>query len=56
MKKIYIIRKYIVAKSAAEAIRKEKKVAVDDCWVEDNTHKEYLYEQIEGKKDIGFQK
>lgn len=33
--KLFIVRKYIKARSAAEAIRKEKTHAVDDVWVDD---------------------
>lgn len=53
-KKIYIIRKYILANSAKDAISKDKKSPVDDCWVEENTHKEFLMETQ--KKQIGFKK
>jgi hypothetical protein len=49
--KLYIIKKYVKAKSAAQAIRKEKTVQVDDCWIDDEWRK--------GEKDnlaaaIGF--
>lgn len=33
--KRFIVRKYIMAKSASEALRKERKVKADDCWVDD---------------------
>lgn len=33
--KQYIVRKYVMAKSASEAIRKEGKVGVDDVWLDD---------------------
>lgn len=38
--KRYIIRKYIVAKSVHDAIRKEKKEPVDDCWLDDDWKRE----------------
>lgn len=43
-KKRYIVRKYIMAKSADEAMRKERKVKpddiyVDDSWIKDNPNK-----------------
>lgn len=37
MKKVYIVRKYILAKSVKEAIRLEKKREVDDCWAEEKS-------------------
>ena len=33
--KLYIVRKYIMAKSASEAIKKERKIIPDDVWVSD---------------------
>lgn len=55
MEKIYIIRKYILAKNALDALNKEKKYKVDDVWAEENTHKEYLME-ISNKNKAGFNK
>lgn len=44
MKKIpekrFIVRKYIIAKSASEAIKKERKVTPDDVWVDEDWKKE----------------
>lgn len=37
--KLFIIKKYVRAKSASEAIRKEKKIAVDDVWVDEDWRK-----------------
>jgi hypothetical protein len=34
--KRFIIRKYIVAASAQEAIRKDKTLPVDDVWIDQN--------------------
>ena len=34
MEKRYIIRKYVVANSISAAIRKEKKTAVDEIWLD----------------------
>lgn len=58
MKKIYVIRKYIVATSAKEAIRKERKHQVDDVFLDDATVlKEVLFEETNGKKgSVGFKK
>jgi len=36
----YIIRKYITAKSALGAIRKDKKTPVHDCWIDEDFKKQ----------------
>lgn len=54
MEKIYIIRKYIKAKSAKDALKKEPRVPVDDIWTDEETHKEFLKEQMKSK--IGYGK
>jgi chemotaxis response regulator CheB len=33
--KLFVVRKYVKAKSAADAIRFEKKQAPDDIWLDD---------------------
>jgi hypothetical protein len=38
-KNLFVVRKYIMAKSAAEAIRKDKHTAVDEVWVDDDWKK-----------------
>ena len=50
--KVYVTRKYILANSAKEALRKEPKYKVDDVYTDDETHKYYLQELQE--KHIGF--
>jgi hypothetical protein len=35
MKKRYIIRKYVEASTAKEALRKEKDHPADECWVDE---------------------
>lgn len=54
-KKIYVVRKYIIASSAQEALKIEPKTPVDDCWAEDETHKDFLKKQLE-EINIGFKK
>lgn len=49
--KRYVIRKYIMAKSASEALRKERKVRPDDVWVDDEWKKNNDKELISA---IGF--
>jgi hypothetical protein len=36
IKKLFIVRKYIFARSAAEALRLERKLRPDDVWVDDD--------------------
>ena len=48
--KLFIVRKYIMALSAAEAIRVERKHPVDDCWIDEEWKKENF--QKEG--GVGF--
>lgn len=33
--KMYVIKKYIMATSAREALRKEKITPADDCWIDE---------------------
>ena len=34
MKKQYIIRKYILASNAREALRLERSIQADECWID----------------------
>jgi len=52
MKKIYVVRKFVLAESVIEALQKERTQPVDDCWAEESTHKEFLHDQQ--KETIGF--
>lgn len=45
--KRYIVRKYIIANSIQDAIKKECQAPVEDVWVDDN------WQSIEGN-EIGF--
>lgn len=49
MKKIYVIRKYVVAINIQEALKLERKTLLDDIWLEDTTQKQYM-EDILGRK------
>lgn len=54
-KQVYVIRKYIEASSALEAIKNESKTVVHDCYLEDTSQKtiiEKMYEKENIK--IGF--
>ena len=49
--KQYIIIKYIIAKNAIEAIKKEKNFCVDEIWIDEDWKKEHV--EI-GQKIKGF--
>jgi hypothetical protein len=51
MEKMYIIRKYVMAKSAQDAIRKEKGHPVDDAWVDEEWKKN---NPVISKPPLGF--
>jgi hypothetical protein len=53
MKKLFVVRKYIMAESASDAIRKESKQKVDDVWVDEEWKKVHTEEDT---KNIGFKK
>lgn len=38
--KLFVIKKYIMADNAFQALKKEKKHAPDDCWVDEDWRKE----------------
>ncbi len=37
--KMFVVKKYIMARSASEALRKEKNTQADDCWVDEEWRK-----------------
>lgn len=37
--KLFVIKKYIMATSAHDALKKERKVRPDDCWVDEDWKK-----------------
>ena len=39
--KRYIVRKYIMATSIQQALKKEKRSKPDDCWVDEDFKKEH---------------
>lgn len=49
--KRYIVRKYIIAKTINEALRKEKNTIPDDCWVDEDWKKENSQDLVSA---IGF--
>lgn len=50
-KKLFIIRKYIFAKNAKEAIRLDKKAPVDDVWIDENYRNQSVTMGFNIKKD-----
>ena len=38
--KLYIVRKYIMATSVKDAIKKDRTEQVDDCWLDDDYKKQ----------------
>lgn len=51
MQKIYIVRKYVSAKSIEDAIKKEKDIKPDDVWLTDYSTNQRL-EEISPKKQF----
>lgn len=56
MEKLFVIKKYVMAKSAHDAIKKDKKTQVDDVWVHEDWHKMDVEKKFEKKDKIGFTK
>lgn len=52
MNKRFVIKKYIFAKSAIDAIKKDKRTPVDDVWVDEQWHKEFGNREL--SPAIGF--
>jgi len=50
MKKIYIVRKYVVANSVKEAIKKEKTITPEDVYLEDTSQRMFMETIMESKK------
>lgn len=44
--KMYIVRKYIMATNASQAIRKDKQTPVHDAWVNDDWKPDHLASAI----------
>lgn len=44
--KLYVIRKYVKAKSASQAIRLDKTTPVDDVYIENNFSENHLVDAI----------
>lgn len=42
VEKMFIVRKYIKATSAKEALEKERNTEADDCWVDEKWQQEHI--------------
>jgi hypothetical protein len=51
--KRYIVKKYIMAKSAHDALLKERRIRPDDVWLDENWKQEATSQQLESC--IGFE-
>lgn len=49
--KRFIVRKYIMAKNAHEALKKERRTRPDDCWIDDDWKKDHQEQLVSA---IGF--
>lgn len=49
MKNIYVVKKYIVARSIKEALSKEKETEPVECWLDENSAKEMKDELIKNQ-------
>lgn len=52
--KRYIVRKYVMARTAQEALRKERSLAPDDVWIDSEWQKENPLDNV--SRQIGFSK
>lgn len=50
--KLFVVRKYVMADSAAQALRKERNQKPDDCWLDEDYKKNAVQEL---KPAIGFE-
>lgn len=52
MKDLYVIRKFIMAKDAKDAIKKEKEQPVNDVWMDED----WKRDKINQEPELGFKK
>lgn len=52
MKKLFVVQKYIVARTISEALKIEKHTKPDECWLDDDWKKAHKPEM--GNKSLGF--
>lgn len=54
MKKLFVVKKYVMADDAAQAIRLEKRSRVYDVWLDEDWAKALKEQPREKKGKIGF--
>lgn len=54
MEKLFVVRKYVKAANASQALKKEKNIKADDVWLDEDWKKNYMDEGGESKKKVGF--
>lgn len=52
---MFIIRKFVMAKSAKDAINKERKQCVDEVWLQEDWFRQHVSKSMENKNEVGFQ-
>lgn len=50
MNKLFVVKKYVMAASVKDALKKEKELPVDECWVD----VEWKNKQLDESKNIGY--
>lgn len=55
-KKVYIVRKFVFADSILDAYQKEKKIAPDDVYLEDNSMKTHIDNISKEVNETGYGK
>lgn len=51
MKKLFVIKKYVWATSASNALKLEKKTKADDCWIDEEFKRQ---QDLKTKVPMGF--
>lgn len=51
---IYVIRKYVKASSALDAIKKEKSIVPSDVWIEEQSQKNFIDDALKQSSSLGF--
>ncbi len=56
MKKIYVVRKFVITNLIGDAIKKEKEHPVDDVFLDEDIRRKVLEVQTTDRNNIGFNK
>lgn len=52
--KVFVIRKYVLAKNVKEAITNERNYPVADAWLEENFQRQVIEGLVKGGSNTGF--